>query len=186
MVKLSITTSRIHQSRIHQYICQTIDQEDKYTVTTPPSLTLHCIAASAVIYMTMILCGWIVFILQLGSVFSCDPTPSDSCCPDEDECCNDGVSGVCCNENKKFYVPDGGTADECLCSLSSRRDSLCVILRIKLINMSVLVLRPFVWGFGDSWGEWQHCPPGGYVVGMMVMAESYQGSGGDYGWGWMN
>ena len=52
--------------------------------------------------------------------------------------------------------------------------------------MSVLVLRPFVWGFGDRWGEWQYCPPGGYVVGMMVKAESYQGSGGDYWWWWMN
>ena len=90
-----------------------------------PSRKLGGAASTVSCPMTMILCGWIVFILQLGSVFSCDPTPSDSCCPDEDECCNDGVSGVCCNENKKFYVPDVGTADECLCSLSSIRDSMC-------------------------------------------------------------
>ena len=135
----------------------------------------------------MILCGWIVFILQLESVFSCDSTPSDSCCPDEDKCCNDGVSGVCCKENNKFYVPDVGTADECLCSLSSRIDSMSHF-KNKTNKLSVLVLRPFVWGFWGSWGEWQNCPPppGGYVMGMKVKAESYQGSGGDYWWWWMN
>ena len=83
--------------------------------------------------MTMILCGWIVLILQIQSVFNCSSEPSDPCCPDEDDCCNDGINGLCCKENSKVYVPDWGkhslsqslSLDECMCYLDKRKDGMC-------------------------------------------------------------
>ena len=86
--------------------------------------------------MTMILCGWIVLVLQIQSVFNCQSN-SDSCCPDDDDCCNDGLDG-CCKENWKYYVPGhmfendnesppghAPVPDECLCWPSSRKDGMC-------------------------------------------------------------
>ena len=49
---------------------------------------------------------WIFIILRLvKSVFSCEPSkPYDPCCPDEDECCDEDVWGVCCRENRNMYI----------------------------------------------------------------------------------
>ena len=107
--------------------------------------------------MTMILCGWIVLILQVQSVFNCQP-PANECCPDNDDCCDDArvsgpyyMRGVCCSE----------TETECVCT--TKRTSLYG------------VMLPFVKANWGNWGEWQHCPEGEYVVGMKVKAEKYQG-----------
>ena len=37
------------------------------------------------------------------------------------------------------------------------------------------VITPFVKANFGNWGEWQHCPEGGYVVGMRMKKEGYQG-----------
>ena len=34
---------------------------------------------------------------------------------------------------------------------------------------------PYVKARWGNNGKWQYCPPGGYVVGMRLKAESYQG-----------
>ena len=54
----------------------------------------------------MLMLKWIFIILNLvQSVFSCEPSkPSDPCCPDEDECCDEDVWGVCCRENRNMYI----------------------------------------------------------------------------------
>ena len=126
--------------------------------------------------MTMILCGWIVLILQVQSVFNCpgvSSPPYDPCCPDEDECCDDVRGplvdggeyhgrGVCCTDNNRFYAIGSETkSDQCLCDTGS--------------NDWHGVMLPFVKARWGHWGEWQYCPQGGYVVGMKVKAESYQG-----------
>ena len=104
----------------------------------------------------MILCGWIVLILQVQSVFNCQP-PANECCPDNDDCCDDAsvsgpyyMRGVCCSE----------TETECVCTTKR--------------NSWYGVMLPFVKANWGNWGEWQHCPKGEYVVGMRVKAESYQ------------
>ena len=123
--------------------------------------------------MTMVLCGWIVLILQVQSVFNCpgvSSPPYDPCCPDEDECCDDvrlsgeyNRRGVCCTDNNRFYAIGSETekSDQCLCTTES--------------NDWYGVMLPFVKARWGHWGEWQYCPEGGYVVGMKVKAESYQG-----------
>ena len=120
--------------------------------------------------MTMILCGWIVLILQVQSVFNCQSN-SNPCCPDEDECCNDvgrnGENrwrGVCCKDKYTFYANIGISptrSDQCLCTADTA-DWHGVML-------------PFVKANWGNWGEWQQCPEGEYVVGMKVKAESNQG-----------
>ena len=108
--------------------------------------------------MTMILCGWIVLILTVQSVFNC--AKDDPCCPDEDECCNDGYNG-CCTENIRFYAI-GTKMDECLCTPYYPRPSSTI-------------REPFVKASWGRWGEWAECPKGEYVVGAKVKAESFQG-----------
>ena len=120
--------------------------------------------------MTMILCRWIVLILQVQSVFNCPSEPSDPCCPDEDECCNDvGIygeniwRGVCCKDKYMFYSNIGISptrSDQCLCTTDTT-DLWGVLL-------------PFVKANWGNWGEWQYCPEGEFVVGMQVKAESSQ------------
>ena len=122
--------------------------------------------------MTMVLCGWIVLILQVQSVFNCpgvSSPPYDPCCPDEDECCDDvrlsgeyNRRGVCCTDNNRFYAIGSETekSDQCLCTTES--------------NSWYGVMLPFVkanWGY---WGKWQYCPEGEYVVGMQVKYERWQ------------
>ena len=105
----------------------------------------------------MILCGWIVLVLQVQNVFNCQP-PANECCPDNDDCCDDAsvsgpyyMRGVCCSE----------TETECVCTTKR--------------NSWYGVMLPFVKANWGNWGEWQHCPKGEYVVGMRVKAERYQG-----------
>ena len=119
--------------------------------------------------MTMILCGWIVLILQIQSVFSCSSEPSDPCCPVEDECCNDvgryyiynHWRGVCCNYKTSFDTNLGiSPSNQCLCTTN--------------VDDWYGVMLPFVkanWGY---WGKWQYCPEGEYVVGMQVKYERWQ------------
>ena len=115
--------------------------------------------------MTMVLCGWIVLILQVQSVFNCKP--SDPCCPDDDECCADGFHGCCLAASSKIpsgtyknWKPEGFRGGECFCSPYGSPAS---------------VITPFVKANFGNWGEWQHCPKGGYVVGMRMKKESWQG-----------
>ena len=77
--------------------------------------------------MTMILCGWIVLILQVQSMFNCPPSYDDPCCPGK-FCCNDGLNG-CCNDNRQFYVPELSAYTvgdhECVCWPSRRSSGMC-------------------------------------------------------------
>ena len=86
----------------------------------------------------MILCGWIVLILQIQSVFNCSSEPSDPCCPDEDFCCNDGIEGLCCKNDENWFKihfeADGfySSAIQCYCQTPygtgpqpPTKDSMC-------------------------------------------------------------
>ena len=68
-------------------------------------LTSNCLSEKNC-HWTMLMLKWIFIILSLvKSVFSCEPSkPSDPCCPDEDECCDEDVWGVCCRENRNMYI----------------------------------------------------------------------------------
>ena len=138
------------------------------TVETPLTLAFSTAASITVSCpTTMILCGWIVLILQVQSVFNCPSEPSDPCCPDEDKCCNDVGKygwnhwrGVCCKDKISFSADLGISPNHCLCTTN--------------VDDWYGVMLPFVkanWGY---WGYWQYCPEGEYVVGMQVKYERWQ------------
>ena len=113
------------------------------TVETPLTLAFSTAASITVSCpTTMILCGWIVLILQVQSVFNCPPSYDDPCCPGK-FCCNDGLNG-CCNDNRQFYVPELSAYTvgdhECVCWPSRRSSGMCHFnLKMNLVNIVLLI-----------------------------------------------